>query len=151
MIYKKKRTISIFNDKRGIAHELFFNIFELVLAAIVLLALLYFINDVAAQTIFEKNYMARDLAALTNKIYAAPGEVTYNYNENVQDFKFDFVGNKIEVSGVQDKDSTNVFYLFAKNTNMPMADKTLEYKKENIHIKFSKSSDAISVGNSNLS
>ena len=53
MDIKKRRSRLIFNNKNGVNQELFFNIFEVVLAFIVILSLFYFINDVAKQTIFE--------------------------------------------------------------------------------------------------
>ena len=137
--------IHIFNNRKGLSHELFFNVFELVLASIVLLSLLYFVNDIAKQTIFEKNYMARDIAVLLNTLYAAPGEVTYNYNEKVEYFSFDFSNNEVKVYGKDDKESTNIFYPFAQNKNVPFQDKKLTYEKESVKIKFQKSRDFMSA------
>ena len=136
----------IFNSRKGLSHELFFNVFELVLASIVLLALLYFVNDIAKRTIFEKNYMARDTAILLNTLYSAPGEVIYNYNEKVEDFTFDFLNNEVKLYGKEDKEFTNIFYPFAQNKNIPFQDKKLNYEKENVKIKFQKSDDFMSAG-----
>ena len=146
----KRNPIYILNSKKGMTHELFFNVFELVLASIVLLAILYFIHDVANQTIFEKNYLARDLSALLNKIYAAPGDVAYDYNENIAGFTFDFVGNKVDVHSKEGKDSANVFYPFAKNDMIPFTDKTLNYEKGPFKIKFSKSPQFVSIDKPDL-
>jgi len=142
---KKKLSISGFKCKRGMTHESFFNIFDILMVATVIVAILLFINDVVQQTIFEKNYMARDMSILINTLYAAPGEVVYNYNENVQGFIFDIADNNVNVYRKQDKDTLNVFYPFAKNNNIPIQDKTLSYEKERVKIKFHKSAEFISV------
>ena len=140
----KRNTLFIFNSKKGMTHELFFNVFELVLASIVLLAILYFIHDIANQTIFEKNYLARDLSVLLNTIYAAPGDVAYDYNENIAGLTFDFIGNKVQVHS-KEGDSSNVFYPFAKNDLLTFQDKTLSYDKDSVKIKFLKSQESVSV------
>ncbi|MBI4453244.1 hypothetical protein HY636_01230 [Candidatus Woesearchaeota archaeon] len=145
MVSKEKESTSVFCSNRGMSHDLFFNIFELVLASIILLALLYFINDISEQTIFEKNFMARDLALLINTIYAAPGEVKYNYNENMEGFIFDFSDSKVEIKRKQDDESANVFYPFAKTKNIPFSDKRLNYEKEIVKIIFSKSADSVDI------
>jgi len=135
---------SVFNCKKGMTHELFFNVFELVLASIVLLALLFFVNGIVKQTIFEKNYLARDLAGLINTVYAAPGELTYRYNENAAGFTFDFGSGKVDVRS-ESKDPENVFYPFAKNDRISFQYKTLSYAKDSVKIEISKSPESVSV------
>ena len=52
---RKKGGLSyILRSKKALSHEIFFNIFELALVAVVTLALFLFISDVAEQTIFQK-------------------------------------------------------------------------------------------------
>ncbi len=135
----------VFSCKKGMTHELFFNVFELVLASIVLLALLFFVHGIAKQTIFEKNYLARDLAVLLNAVYAAPGELTYKYNENAAGFTFDFASGKVDVRS-ESKDPSNIFYPFAKNDRILFQYKTLSYATEPAKIEISKSPESVSVG-----
>lgn len=142
MISKKRNLF--FYGKKGLTYEQFFNVLELVLAIIIILALFFFVSDVAKKTIFEKNYMARDLAILLNTFYAAPGEVTYNYYENLKDFTFNFGDNKVEVSGKEDK-GTNIFYPFAKNKEVQFQENILNYENENVNIKFFKSLTSVSI------
>src|SRR3989338_6630309 len=113
MLDKKRGASSFIRNKRGMEHEIFFNIFELALAAIVVISLFLFISDVVEQTIFEKNYIARDLSVLANTIYAAPGGVFYIYDEDVSKFIVDFAPGKVTVLREADQSSVNnVFYLF---------------------------------------
>jgi len=128
---RKKRGANLFKYKNGISHDLFFNVFELILAAIVIIALFRFVNDVAEQTIFAKNYFARDISLLVNALYAAPGKVTYTYAENTSKFILDFNDNKLTVYEEGDsEDKRNIFYLYAENKNLPFQDTTLRYQED---------------------
>ena len=143
---RKKRGASIFKYKNGISHDLFFNVFELILAAIVIIALFKFVNDVAEQTIFAKNYFARDASLLVNALYAAPGEVSYIYNENTGKFIFDFNNKKLTVYEEGDnEDNRNILYFYAENENMPIQDTTL-ILEEGKRIRFSKSGTNLAAG-----
>ena len=148
MNIKKKGSRLIFNNKNGINQELFFNIFEVVLAFIVILSLFYFINDVVKQTIFEKNYLARDLAILVNTIYSAPGDVNYDYKENSDKFQFvfNFTPNKVEVYSYEEKEpGEHLNYLFGEDKIIAFGYKNLIYDKENVKIEFLKSDDYINI------
>src|SRR3989338_359714 len=137
---QRKKGGRIFNNKNAISHDLFFNVFELILATIVIIALFKFVNDVAEQTIFAKNYFARDMSLLVNALYAAPGKVTtYTYDEDTSGFIFDFKDNRLTVYEDGDSvDNRNIFYLYAENKNFPFHDATLT-PSEGEKIKFSKS------------
>jgi len=142
----KKRGTKFFNNKKGISHDLFFNVFELILAAIVIIALLQFVNDVAEQTIFAKNYFARDMSLLVNALYAAPGDVAYIYNEDTSKFIFGFSNNKLTVYEQGDsEDNRNIFYFYAENENFPFQDATLRHE-EGRRIKFHKSGTSVGAG-----
>jgi len=128
-------------------NELFFNIFELVLAFIVILALFNFVNGVVKQTIFEKDYLARDLALLVSTLYAAPGQVTYSYNENSKDSSFvsAFMQNKVEVYEKGEAEQSRISYPFAENKNIMFRYNSLENDKGAVSIEFHKSDNSISV------
>ena len=121
--------IKLFKGKKGISDEIFFNVFEIILAIIVIVSLLNFINDVSEQTIFEKDYLARDMALLINTLYTAPGDVSYTYNENAPKSKFiyEFSPNKVEVYGKEEALQQNhPFYMFAENKYISLAYTTIE-------------------------
>ncbi len=139
--------IKMFRGKKGISDEVFFNIFELILAGIVIFSLYNFINDVSEKTIFEKNYIARDMALLVNTLYAAPGDVSYIYNEDTDKFKFvyGFMPNKVEVYEKEEALQQNhPFYPFAENKKMMFDYGTIEYKEDS-RIRFSKDTDGITI------
>lgn len=143
---RKKRGVNIFKYKNGISHDLFFNVFELILAVIVIIALFKFVNDVAEQTIFAKNYFARDMALLVNALYAAPGDVDYIYNESTSKFMFDFNSNRVVVYEEGDsEDNRNILYFYAENENIPFQDAALSHE-DGKRIKFSKSRTNLAAG-----
>jgi hypothetical protein len=109
-------------NKRGLEHETFFTMFDIILAVVVFIALLNYVVDVQKKTIFERNYLARDMALLINAVSAASGDLTYTYLESLSSsvekhpYIFDFSGNKV---GIKNLEEGNVMqYPFAENTNM---------------------------------
>tara|TARA_Y100000310_G_C20701313_1_gene830199 strand:+ start:6068 stop:6520 length:453 start_codon:yes stop_codon:yes gene_type:complete len=119
MVNRKRGKLLIFNGKKGVSHDLFFNVFELVLAFIVVLALLDFVGDVADQTIFKKNYLARDISLLVNALYAAPVKVEYNYVEDISRFVLDFSEGRISIYENDEESEIKTFYLFGENKDAP--------------------------------
>jgi len=120
MINKKRGISLIFSNKKGIIHDLFFNVFELILAFIVILSLLNFVSDVAEQTLFRKNYLARDISLLVNTLYAAPAKVEYVYDGDMKDMVIEFSENRIRVHRVDEKEQgVRALYLFGENLGAP--------------------------------
>lgn len=168
MVHQKRGIRWIFHGKKGVTHDLFFNLFEFLLFGFVILALLFFIRDVSNQTIFEKNYLARDLATVSNAVYAAPGDVVYTYKETSGKFSFtfNFVKNKIEINDLnlqqsftksitgekylpnnQENQESNaiIFYPFAENKNIDFNYKSIGSEQGSVQIRFLKSSNSIDV------
>ena len=141
MANRERGKTLIFNDKKGIIHDLFFNVFELILAFIVVLALLNFVSDVAEQTIFKKNYLARDISLLVNTLYAAPGKVEYTYDEDLSELVFEFSESRISLYKEGGEEGVKIFYLFGEDKNVPFPDPypVLTYGEEAARMKFVKS------------
>lgn len=136
----KRGKILIFNNRKGISHDLFFNVFELILAFIVILALLNFVSDVAEQTLYKKNFLARDISLLINALYTAPTKVDYTYEEDMQELIFEFSKNRINIYKEGEEDDVNVFYIFGEDTIASFSDPypVLTYGKETTRMKFVK-------------
>ena len=146
---KKRGNKFIFSGKKGQDSEIFFNLFELILAVIVFWALLKFIYGVGQQTTFEKNYLSRDFALLVNTVYSAPGDISYIYSENApkESLTFNFIPNKVEVYGNDDKnDEQHISYLFAENKKIEFKYKTLTNEPESVKIVLTKTNDYVDVG-----
>ena len=140
MINRKRGIRIIFKNRKGISHDLFFNVFELILAFIVILALLNFVSDVAEQTIFKKHYLARDISLLVNTLYAAPISADYTYDEDMKELILEFSENRISIYGEGEEEGVRPFYLFGedKRAPFPVPYPVLTYGKETTRMKFVK-------------
>lgn len=67
--------------------QLWFIVIALVLAGAVSLSFLKKTVDDITGVTYEKNYIARDIALLSDAVYAAPGNVEYSYS--LRNYKFD--------------------------------------------------------------
>ena len=126
--------------------DFFFTAFDMILAVVVLYALFSFVSGVGKETIFEKNYLSRDVAIMLDTISAAPGDVSYKYTENVGDFAFDINQNAVLVKGKGQPTSEGpwgVQYPFAENKELPVQ----PFKKEGdaVYLYFTKSRDGITT------
>ena len=70
---------------------------DLILLFLIAVGFLAFVAQVASSTLFEKNYLARDLALLVDTAYAAPGSVNYLYEGNASRFVLVFGSNRVGV------------------------------------------------------
>src|SRR4030042_860594 len=66
-------------QKRGAAVITLFQMAELVMLGIAILCFLL-IGARLAETTYEKNFLARDMALLIDTLYASPGDVEYVYD-----------------------------------------------------------------------
>ena len=92
-----KKRDRLFNSKRGMDIDLWFNTFELLVVFIVGLTLFEFVSSESTGSAFEKNYLARDNSLLINTIYSSPGDLAYNYSEETEKYIIDFKQNRVEV------------------------------------------------------
>jgi N-acetylmuramoyl-L-alanine amidase len=107
--------------KRGLFHgrkaeeEIYTVIIDLVLLAIVLVTLLFFIKDIAKNTYFEKAYLARDLALTADVMQTGHGETHYTYkNQQLSNFTADFKENKASIYTKQE--DVHLTYPFYTNS-----------------------------------
>ncbi len=110
-------------SKKAMEHELFFTIFDIILAFVVFIALLSFVDGIKTKSTFERNFLARDTALLINTMYAAPGTFTIYYFEPLQGptkipLLFDFSSNKVSIKDSATGQSAS--YPYAENKNAPL-------------------------------
>ena len=70
---------------------------DLILLFLIAVGFLAFVAQVSSSTLFEKNYLARDLALIVDTAYAAPGSVNYLYEGHASRFVLVFDGNRVGV------------------------------------------------------
>lgn len=69
----------------------------IVIFVIIFLPVFAFVMQVTSSDYFEKNYLAIDLALLTDTILASPNDIIYVYPRNTKKFTFDIQENNIRV------------------------------------------------------
>jgi hypothetical protein len=99
---------------------------EMIFVIIFALGVYSYVASVEHDTLLEKNYLSRDVALLVDTIYAAPGNVVYDYSHdlvNISEYSFTL---KSQRSGVLEKGGTQtILYWYAddkKNGNILDAD-----------------------------
>lgn len=85
--------------KGSIQHHVMMVIYQLIVIALILTGLLYFVTGAVEDTLLEKNYYARDISLLITTLNAAPGNVEYNYvlPDNV-DLKIKIKDHRVNVN-----------------------------------------------------
>ncbi len=135
-------------SKAGMTHDQFFIIFDLILAGVVFTSLLFFINGIKDNSIFERNYIARDTALLLNTLYAAPGDVSYLYKEPLQgqgksNLLLEFSQGKATLTDINKKGQP-IWYPFGMNKEIPLSQATFSSEDKN-GLLFEKSHSGINI------
>ncbi|MEK6886665.1 MAG: hypothetical protein AABW88_02425 [Nanoarchaeota archaeon] len=123
--------------KKGFAEQLQAEtIMELVLAGIITVALFVYVSNVASNSLFEQNFMARDVGLLTDTILSAPGNVNYVYDTSIAEkkipgqeytplkffhetkFSFLFRDSTVSVFSTDSSLETPVEYYFGTDSNI---------------------------------
>ena len=97
----QKRGNFNFLNKKGtlITRQMLIHLGMLSLLVLVYFLLKSYVTSVEKDTEFQKIFLSRDLALLTNTLYSVPGEVTYVYSFDKLDLsKFNFKFAEISIS-----------------------------------------------------
>lgn len=118
---QKRGSCKLFNNKKaeGIETEIYYTIFEIVLVGIVVVALFAYIDSIRKDTMFEKTYLAKDLALMMDTIYAAPGNLRLSYSHqklNISEFNFNFINQKAAVVESNIEGALELKYPFAADS-----------------------------------
>ena len=95
MFLSRKR--GFFKGRKGFLIEPLFWLMDLILLVIVLYLTTKYIDDIAEKTTFEKNFLARDLALLTDTVYTPSGNLWMDYPNTTLWFSFSFGDNLVKV------------------------------------------------------
>ena len=87
--------------KKAQANEFYLILIQVLIALMIYLIIQAYISSVINDTIFEKNYLSKDLSSLMTVLYSVPGNLNYVYsNDNVDLAKFEFrMGNQEVIVG----------------------------------------------------
>ena len=142
----RKRGSNILISRKGMDIELWFNLFELVVVALVGVILVDMVNEEVKDTGFQKNYLSRDNALLLNTIYSSPGDIQYTYQEKTGKFIFDLKQNKIEVYEPNEVTEGGVVnYPFSEDRTYDLAYAKIVPKSANSNLVYSKSKGNIKI------
>ncbi len=90
----KKNNMKLFSSKKAqgeATEETMIPIFAMVIAiGIIMMQLLLAIDGLKEHTIFEKSFLERDIANTIDTIYASPGNIMIDYDEDTKWFSFKF-------------------------------------------------------------
>ncbi len=81
----------MFKEKRGAFDIQYTVIAEIILATIIFIALLSYVQGVASDSLFEQNFLARDVGLLIDSVYAAPGDLSKTYDVSIAENKLLFL------------------------------------------------------------
>jgi len=81
-------------------HEIMFIVFQLLMVAAIFASLMFYVTSLKENTLFKKLALSRDIALLVNTLYAAPGNVEYDYyvfGMNISIFDYSLEKQKVNV------------------------------------------------------
>ena len=88
--------------KNKVASKLVYQVLiQLIIVIFVFAILMSYVKSVEKSTLFEKDYIAKDIALIIDANYAAPGEVEYSYKNTriiLDKFNFEFRNQKLRVT-----------------------------------------------------
>ncbi|MFH1399601.1 MAG: hypothetical protein ABIG95_05825 [Candidatus Woesearchaeota archaeon] len=100
--------------KGDVSNETLFTIFELIVFLFFAYIMFSFVRDIERSTLFEKNYLARDIALVIDSVYASPHKTYYAYPENVSRFQISAKLNKVRIKEAeQEGEHVDKIYWFA--------------------------------------
>lgn len=100
-------------NKRGITNEMLILMADLIVIAIFITSLFSFVMGVVKNTIFERNYLTRDIALMTDSAEASPHLLNYKYQENITNFKIEIKNNEVKVSDIDNDEAYPNSYWYA--------------------------------------
>lgn len=139
MGFRRKRGLSrLFASKKSEESKLYEVLIALVFVGVLALFYFKFINNLVNNSLYERNYYARDTALMTSVMYAAPGDVSYLYSIyplNEYDF-FMTVGDSTTI--IKDESDQDAKYIYPEDSQFKNPE--LAFSTKNIQrILFTKS------------
>jgi len=137
-------------QKRGkkgtINEQLLLLIIDFVVIFIVWFALFHYVRSVERDTLFDKIYLSKDIALLTNTVYSSPGNLFYTYSSNklnLSFFDFSFEDNLVTIE--EHPKGNELSFPYATDLSF---ESKLPYMETPEKIEFAKTNNKVSVKDS---
>jgi len=134
--------------KKGDIHSILWIIMEICLVAVIFLAFAAKLSDFKNNLLFDKIYVSKDLALMTDAVYASPGELSYVYSGRIKNYSVSFDGGVVSVFKEQLADPQKFPYVTDSNLKTDFIySYLLVINNSDINFKKSGSSLVVSGGN----
>ncbi len=124
--------------KRGEIEVSLVLLLGLIIFAVVALFFFGYAKQVAEKTLFEKRFLARDLALVLNTVQSVPGDVTLYYVEpsaNLSRFRYHFENKLVTLSDSPNEVGTRVSYPFFTDSSLVSSLPSLDHPSQLVFIK----------------
>lgn len=142
----KKRGINrISLYKKSQTREIYHILIQVSIAIAIFWILQSYINSVEEDTMFEKSYLSKDLALLTEAIYSAPGNVEYNYSNDKADlsrYSLNFGEQRITILETGEQKEIKSFFPYGEDQYLYLEARNF-YGVHEIH--YSKNQDKLEI------
>ena len=142
---KRRKYQKFFLSKKSQTNEIYHTLIQILIAVAVYWILQSYIDSISKDTLFEKAYLSKDIALLTDTIYGSPGDVNYNYiNDQVRLNRFEFIFNnqKVGVSEIENKGKIIVEQPYGEDLTYPHSGQDISSSD---HITFSKTNGNLDI------
>jgi N-acetylmuramoyl-L-alanine amidase len=144
----------VFLGKKGqeMETEVYSTLMQIAILVFVLLSLGFYLKSVRDNTLFEKMYLARDVALVMNTLYAAPENTGMIYaagEVNLANYSFDAKDNYITVSKKDESSGNEKYYHYATDRayeekfSAIVNSKTITFIKDDNHAAVNSSNEFI--------
>lgn len=119
----------LFHNKRGILEKPLWFLIDLIITVIVIYYSATYVDQITSTTVFEKNFLSKDIALLIDSLYSSPGEVLLKYPQKTLWFSYEFDHNRVKVFEEKLFASSQESY-FIEDKNLKFSPVTLSPQKE---------------------
>ncbi len=112
----------LFLCRKSQTNEVYHVLIQVAIALAVYLTMQAYIDSVSKNTLFEKVYLSKDSGMLMDTIYGSPGEVTYEYKNDLvglNRFKFNFKNQRASIDETESKSKLTAEQPYGEDINAP--------------------------------
>ncbi|HLC61470.1 MAG TPA: hypothetical protein VJI52_00450 [Candidatus Nanoarchaeia archaeon] len=144
----KKRAVCcrLFSFRKSQANEVYHVLIQAAIALAVYLTMQAYIDSVSKDTLFEKVYLSKDSGLLMDTVYGSPGELTYEYKNDLvglNRFKFSFKNQRASIDEAESKSKLTAEQPYGEDMNAPYSGNDISNSDK---IVFSKTKTGLSTG-----